>query len=70
MTFFDPNTLFDVGLMVYARPFAESTRQFLARLFSRDMARRFVDIVNDALLVPVIDFVFWRDDRRATRCAH
>ncbi len=61
MTFFDPNTLFDVGfqlsfmatlgLMVYARPFADSTHQLLARLFSGNLARRFVDIVNDALLV-------------------
>jgi competence protein ComEC len=61
MTFFDPNTLFDVGfqlsfmatlgLMVYARPFADSTHQLLARLFSGNLARRIVDIINDALLV-------------------
>ncbi len=61
MTFLDPNTLFDVGfqlsfmatlgLMVFARPFANSTHAFLARLFNRDWARRFVDILNDALLV-------------------
>jgi competence protein ComEC len=61
MTFFDPNTLFDVGfqlsfmatlgLMVYARPFARSTHAFLARLFNRDWARQLVDILNDALLV-------------------
>ena len=61
MTFLDPNTLFDVGfqlsfmatlgLMVYARPFAHSTHAFLAHLFNRDWARRFVDIINDALLV-------------------
>jgi competence protein ComEC len=61
MTFFDPNTLFDVGfqlsfmatlgLMVYARPFAASTRSLLARLFSGVLARRVVDIINDALLV-------------------
>jgi competence protein ComEC len=61
MTFFDPNTLFDVGfqlsfmatlgLMVYARLFAHSTHAFLARLFNREWARRFVDILNDALLV-------------------
>jgi competence protein ComEC len=61
MTFLDPNTLFDVGfqlsfmatlgLMVYARPLANSTHQFLARLFNREWARRAVDIINDALLV-------------------
>jgi competence protein ComEC len=61
MTFLDPNTLFDIGfqlsfmatlgLMIYARPFADSTHQFLARLFNRDWARRVVDIINDALLV-------------------
>ncbi len=61
MTFVDPNTLFDVGfqlsfmatlgLMVYARPFAQSTHAFLARLFNRDWARWLVDILNDALLV-------------------
>jgi competence protein ComEC len=61
MTFFDPNTLFDVGfqlsfmatlgLMVYARPFAHSTHAFLARLFNRTWARQLVDILNDALLV-------------------
>ena len=61
MTFIDPNTLFDVGfqlsfmatlgLMVYARPFADSTHDFLARLFNGDWARRIVDILNDALLV-------------------
>ncbi len=61
MTFLDPNILFDVGfqlsfmatlgLMVYARPFADSTRALLARLFSGDLARRIVDILNDALLV-------------------
>ena len=61
MTFVDPNTLFDVGfqlsfmatlgLMIYARPFAHSTHAFLARLFNRDWARQFVDILNDALLV-------------------
>jgi competence protein ComEC len=61
MTFFDPNTLFDVGsqlsfmatlgLMVYAKPFARSTHAFLARLFNRDWARQAVDILNDALLV-------------------
>jgi competence protein ComEC len=61
MTFIDPSTLFDVGfqlsfmatlgLMVYARPFADSTRAILARLFSGDLARRIVDIINDALLV-------------------
>jgi len=61
MTCVDPNTLFDVGfqlsfmatlgLMVYARPFADATRRLLARLFSGDLARRIVDIVNDALLV-------------------
>ncbi len=61
MTCIDPNTLFDVGfqlsfmatlgLMVYARPFADATRQLLARLFSGDLARRIVDIINDALLV-------------------
>jgi competence protein ComEC len=61
MTFFDPNTLFDVGfqlsfmatlgLMVYARPFARSTHAFLAQLFNRDWARQAVDILNDALLV-------------------
>jgi competence protein ComEC len=37
--------------MVYAKPFADSTRAFLARLFSGDLARRIVDIINDALLV-------------------
>jgi competence protein ComEC len=61
MTFLDPNTLFDVGfqlsfmatlgLMVYARPFADSTRKLLARLFSGDLSRQIVDIINDALLV-------------------
>ncbi len=61
MTFFDPNTLFDVGfqlsfmatlgLMVYARPFANSTHKFLARLFSGNLARQIVDVINDALLV-------------------
>jgi competence protein ComEC len=61
MTFFDPNTLFDVGfqlsfmatlgLMVYAKSFARSTHAFLARLFNRDWARQVVDILNDALLV-------------------
>jgi competence protein ComEC len=61
MTFFDPNTLFDVGfqlsfmatlgLMVYAKPFARSTHAFLARLFNRAWARQAVDILNDALLV-------------------
>jgi competence protein ComEC len=61
MTFFDPNTLFDIGfqlsfmatlgLMVYAKPFARSTHAFLARLFNRDWARQLVDLLNDALLV-------------------
>jgi len=61
MTFLDPNTLFDVGfqlsfmatlgLMVYARPLADSTRAILARLFSGNLARRIVDIINDVLLV-------------------
>jgi competence protein ComEC len=61
MTFLDPNTLFDVGfqlsfmatlgLMVYARPFANVTHRFLARLFKHDWARQVVDILNDALLV-------------------
>ncbi len=61
MTAIDPNTLFDVGfqlsfmatlgLMVFARPFANSTHAFLMRLFNRAWARRFVDILNDALLV-------------------
>jgi competence protein ComEC len=40
-----------LGLMIYARPFANSTHAFLARLFNRDWARRLVDILNDALLV-------------------
>ena len=61
MTFFDPNTLFDVGfqlsfmatlgLMIYAKPFARSTHALLERLFNRDWARQLVDILNDALLV-------------------
>ena len=61
MTFLDPNTLFDVGfqfsfiatlgLMIYARPFADSTRKILARLFNSAQAHRVVSILNDALLV-------------------
>lgn len=61
MTLLDPNTLFDVGfqlsfvatlgLMIYARPFADSTQKILARLFSGDLAHRIVRLLNDALLV-------------------
>ena len=61
MTLLDPNTLFDVGfqlsfaatlgLIVYAKPFADFTQRYLARLFNREWARRAVGILNDALLV-------------------
>lgn len=61
MTAIDPNTLFDVGfqlsfvatlgLMIYARPFANVTERWLARLFSNVTARQIVDVVNDAVLV-------------------
>jgi len=61
MTALDPNTLFDVGfqlsfvatlgLMIYARPFAKVTEQWLTRLFSNATARQIVGILNDAVLV-------------------
>jgi competence protein ComEC len=61
MTALDPNTLFDVGfqlsfvatlgLMIYARPFADATEKFLTRLFSNTAARQAVSVLNDAVLV-------------------
>lgn len=61
MTLLDPNTLFDVGfqlsfaatlgLVVYAKSFADFTQRYLARLFNRDWARQAVSVLNDALLV-------------------
>jgi competence protein ComEC len=61
MTLLDPNTLFDVGfqlsfvatlgLVVYAKSFADFTQRYLARLFNRDWARIAVSVLNDALLV-------------------
>ena len=61
MTALDPNTLSDVGfqlsfaatlgLVVYARPFADSTMKLLTRLFPNDLARKTVGVINDALLV-------------------
>jgi competence protein ComEC len=61
MTLLDPNTLFDVGfqlsfvatlgLMIYARPFANATEKLLTHLFSNTVARQVVGVVNDAVLV-------------------
>lgn len=61
MTALDPNTLFDVGfqlsfvatlgLMIYARPFAQAAQRGLTRLFSSAVARQVVGLINDALLV-------------------
>ncbi|CAG0961395.1 ComE operon protein 3 [Anaerolineae bacterium] len=61
MTAIDPNTLFDIGfqlsfvatlgLMIYARPFANVTEQWLTRLFSNATARQVVGVLNDAVLV-------------------
>lgn len=61
MTALDPNTLFDVGfqlsfvatlgLMIYARPFAQAAQRGLTRLFSAGVARQVVGVINDALLV-------------------
>jgi competence protein ComEC len=61
MTALDPNTLFDVGfqlsfaatlgLIVYARSFADATQKLIARLFSNQIAKAIVEIINDALLV-------------------
>jgi competence protein ComEC len=61
MTLLTPDTLFDVGfqlsfaatlgLIVYAKPFADATERWLAQLFSNVIARRVLDVINDALLV-------------------
>ena len=61
MTALDPNTLFDIGfqlsfvatlgLMIYARPFANVTEKWLTRLFSNALARQIVGVLNDAVLV-------------------
>jgi competence protein ComEC len=61
MTALDPNALFDVGfqlsfvatlgLIVYAKPFADSTAKLLGRLFGNELARKIVGVINDALLV-------------------
>ena len=61
MTVIDPNTLFDVGfqlsfaatlgLIVYARSFADATQKLITRLFSNRVAKTIVEVINDALLV-------------------
>jgi competence protein ComEC len=57
MTLIDPNVGFQLsfaatlGLIVYAKPLADFTQRYLARLFTREWARRAVSILNDALLV-------------------
>jgi competence protein ComEC len=61
MTFIDPNTLFDVGfqlsfvatlgLIVYARSFADATQKLITRLFSNRIAKAIVEVINDAVLV-------------------
>ncbi len=61
MTVVDPNTLFDIGfqlsfvatlgLMIYARPFADASEKWLTRLFSNEIARQVVGVLNDAVLV-------------------
>jgi competence protein ComEC len=61
MTALDPGTLFDIGfqlsfaatlgLVVYAKPFADSTERLLMRLFPNQIARTIVNIANDAILV-------------------
>lgn len=61
MTVLDPNTLFDVGfqlsfaatlgLIVYARSFADATQKLITRLFSNQIAKTIVEVINDALLV-------------------
>lgn len=61
MTAIEPNTLFDIGfqlsfvatlgLMMYARPFANATEKWLTRLFSNALARQMVGVLNDAVLV-------------------
>jgi competence protein ComEC len=61
MTALDPNTLFDVGfqlsfvatlgLIVYARSFADATQKLITRLFSNHLAKSIVEVINDAVLV-------------------
>jgi competence protein ComEC len=63
MTVIDPNTLFDVGfqlsfaatlgLIVYARSFADATQKLIARLFSNQIAKTVVGVINDAVLVTI-----------------
>ncbi|HZY44013.1 MAG TPA: ComEC/Rec2 family competence protein [Anaerolineae bacterium] len=61
MTLLDPNTLFDVGfqlsfaatlgLIVYARSFANATQRLITRMLSNRIAKMIVEVINDALLV-------------------
>ena len=61
MTALDPGTLFDIGfqlsfaatlgLVIYAKPFADSTERLLLHLFPNKIARTIVNIANDAVLV-------------------
>ncbi|MCA9969901.1 MAG: ComEC/Rec2 family competence protein, partial [Anaerolineales bacterium] len=61
MTLANPHTLWDVGfqlsftatlgLMLYADPFAQAMRRWLARRFARPMVNRLMGLLNEALLV-------------------